>query len=481
MRRRISLRVAVFVVFIASLFMSIMDSTIVNVALSSMSRDFGVNIAATDVIVVAYLVSIAVTIPAAGWVGDRWGSKRTFLFALGLFSVASALCGLSQTLGQLVAARIAQGAGAGILTPVSTAMLYRTFLPHERIQVSRISIVPTVVAPATGPILGGFLVDHFSWHWVFLVNVPIGLATLLFGWAFLQEHREPPAGRFDLAGFVLASVGFSAVMYALTQGSVFGWASARILGSLGAGVLALGALVAVELRIAHPLIQMRLFENRLFRTANIVSLFGAASFLGVLFCMPLLLQQGLGNSALNSGSATFPEALGVLASSQIVARLYPRVGPRRLMGFGLLWVAAFALLCCAVGPSTSLWLVRLLMFCIGAGMACIFLPFGAAAFATISSADTGRASVISNAQNQLGGALGVAVASGTLAFVSANHVAAAGTAQLYLGGYYAAFVAAAVLALVGSLMAFTIRDADAAASMRRGDASAEGASLPIAH
>jgi EmrB/QacA subfamily drug resistance transporter len=480
MKRIISLRVAVFVVFIASLFMSIMDSTIVNVALSTMSRDFGVNIAATDVIVVAYLVSLAVTIPAAGWVGDRWGSKRTFLLALALFSVASALCGLSQSLYQLVAARIMQGAGAGILSPVSTAMLYRAFSPHERIQVSRISIVPTVIAPATGPLLGGYLVDHFSWHWVFFVNVPIGIATLLFGWMFLQEHREPPVGRFDVAGFVLASVGFSAVMYALTQGSVYGWGAARIVGSLGAGVLALGALVAVELRTEHPLIQMRLFENRLFRTANAVSLFGAASFLGVLFCMPLLLQQGLGNSALNSGSSTFPEALGVLASSQIVARLYPRVGPRRLMGFGLLWVMTIVLLCCTIGPNTSLWVVRLLMFCTGAGMAYVFLPFGAAAFATITSADTGRASVISNAQNQLGGALGVAIMSGTLALVNANHIAP-GTVDPYLGGYYAAFVAAAILALAGSLIAFTIHDLDAAASMRPSDASAESAPLPIGH
>ncbi len=481
MKQLISYRVAVFVVFVASLFMSIMDSTIVNVALSAMSRDFGVNIAATDVIVVAYLVSLAVTIPAAGWVGDRWGSKRTFLAALGLFVVASALCGLSTSLGQLVGARILQGAASGVLTPVGTAMLYRTFLPHERVRVSRIMIVPTVIAPATGPVLGGFLVDNLSWHWVFFVNVPLGIATLLFGWLFLNEHREPNTGRFDLAGFVLASAGFSVVMYALTQGSVYGWTSARILTSLVTGVLALAALVVVELRVEYPMIQLRLFENRLFRTANLVSLFGAAGFLGLLFSVPLFLQQGLGNSALASGSSTFPEALGVLASSQIVARLYPRVGPRRLMGGGLLWVAGVVLLCCTVGPTTSLWVVRLLMFAAGAGMASMFVPFGAAAFATITPGDTGHASVISNGQNQLGGALGVAVTSGTLALVTANHAAVAGSAQRYLGGYYGAFVAAAVMALVGALVAFTIRDADAAASMRPRDASSEGALAPIAH
>jgi EmrB/QacA subfamily drug resistance transporter len=468
----------VFIVFVASLFMSIMDGTIVNVALSTISRDFGIGIAATDVIVVAYLVSLAVTIPAAGWVGDRWGSKRTFLAALGLFVVASALCGLSSTLGQLVGARILQGAASGVLTPVGTAMLYRTFLPHERVRVSRIMIVPTVIAPATGPVLGGFLVDNLSWHWVFFVNLPIGLVTLLFGLAYLHEHREPQAGRFDLAGFVLASVGFSLVMYAVTQGSVYGWSSLRILISLAGGVLALIALVMVELRLDHPMIQPRLFGDHLFRTANLVSLFGQAGFIGLLFTVPQFLQQGLGHSAFESGLSTFPEALGVLFSSQIVGRLYSRVGPRRLMGFGLLWVTAMIALFCTIGPNTSLWIVRLLMFGTGAGMAYVFLPVGVAAFATITSADTGRASVLFNAQNQLGGASGVALVSGILAAVGVS-AAGASTAVPQLGGYYATFVAAAALALIGALIAFTLRDKEAAASMQANAASGNSAPVPI--
>jgi MFS family permease len=179
------------------------------------------------------------------------------------------------------------------------------------------------------------------------------------------------------------------------------------------------------------------------------------------------LQQGLGHSAFETGLSTFPEALGVLFSSQIVGRLYSRVGPRRLMGFGLLWVTAMIALFCMVGPSTSLWIVRLLMFGTGAGMAYVFLPVGVAAFATISSADTGRASVLFNAQNQLGGASGVALISGILAAVGA------GAAQQF-AGYYAAFATAAALALIGALIAFTLRDSEAAASMR---ANAPGAAM----
>lgn len=470
-RRLTSPRVAVFLVFVASLFMSIMDGTIVNVALSTISRDFGVGIAATDVVVVAYLVSMAVTIPVAGWVGDRWGSKRTFLAALALFAFASALCGLSATLGQLVGARILQGAASGMLTPVGTAMLYRTFLPHERVRVSRIMIVPTVIAPASGPVLGGFLVDHLSWHWVFFVNVPLGLATLLFGLAYLREHREPHAGGFDLTGFVLASTGFALLMYAVTQSSVYGWGSWRILACLAIGLAALIAMVLIELRLANPMIQPRLFGNHLFRTSNLVSLFGQAGFIGLLFAVPLFLQQGLGHTAFETGLSTFPEALGVLASSQIVGRLYSRVGPRRLMGFGLLWVTAMIALFCAVGPDTSLWIVRLLMFGTGAGMAYVFLPVGVAAFATISSAETGRASVLFQAQNQLGGASGVALMSGLLVAVDSG--ATSSVAQPRLAGYYAAFAAAAALALIGALIAFTLRDSEAAASMRANAAGAE--------
>jgi EmrB/QacA subfamily drug resistance transporter len=479
MKRITSPRVAVFIVFVASLFMSIMDGTIVNVALSTLSRDFGIGIAATDVIVVAYLVSLAVTIPAAGWVGDRWGSKRTFLTALGVFVLASILCGLSTTLGQLVGARILQGAASGVITPVGTAMLYRTFLPHERVRVSRILIVPTVIAPATGPVIGGFLVDHLSWHWVFFVNVPVGIATLLFGLLYLHEHREPSAGRFDLTGFVLASAGFSLVMYAVTQGSLAGWSSPRILASLLVGVLALIALVVVELRLANPMIQPRLFGNHVFRTANLVSLFGMAGFIGLLFTVPQFLQQGLGYSAFETGLSTFPEALGVLISSQIVGRLYARVGPRRLMGFGLLWVTAMIALFCTVGPHTSLWIVRLLMFGTGAGMAYMFLPVGVAAFATITTADTGRASVLFNAQNQLGGASGVALVSGILAAFGASAAAGAAAVQSQFIGYYATFGAAAGLALIGALIAFTLRDQEAAASMQANAASAESAPVLI--
>src|SRR5579871_1070254 len=186
-RSAIHPKVAVSIVFVAAMFMSIMDSTIVNVALPTLSREFNVPGTSVDAVIVGYLVSLAVIIPASGWLGDRIGTRRIFLLALAVFTLASALCGLSNSLNMLIGFRLLQGMGGGAMTPVGTAMLYRTFPPVERIQVSRILNIPTALAPATGPVIGGLLIVKLSWRWVFYVNVPIGLCALLFGLLFLQE------------------------------------------------------------------------------------------------------------------------------------------------------------------------------------------------------------------------------------------------------------------------------------------------------
>lgn len=467
MRQKLDPRISVCIVYVSAMFMSIMDSTIVNVALPSLARELSIPTTSIDAVVVGYLVSLAIVIPASGWLGDRWGTKRIFLSALALFSVASALCGLADSFTMLVLFRILQGAAGGALTPVGMAILYRTFPPEQRVQMSRILIVPTIIAPATGPVLGGFLVDQFSWRWVFFVNVPIGIAACLFGLIFLYENREPGAGHFDLVGFALAGIGMALVMYALSEGATYGWLSAGILGSAIAGVIMLGAFVVVELRAREPMIDLRLLKDRLFRTTNMAALFASAGFVGMLFIAPLFLQEGRGVSALLSGLTTFPEAIGVVLSTQIVARLYPRVGPRRLMAGGLTGVAVFMSLLCLMGGDTTLWLMRALMFFVGVGMAYSFLSVQTAAFATITPAATGRASAIYNTQRQLGGALGIAILSTVLSAVGPFHRSGTGAMLPNLAAYHAAFLAAAALALIGACIALTIHDRDAASTMQR--------------
>jgi MFS family permease len=222
-------------------------------------------------------------------------------------------------------------------------------------------------------------------------------------------------------------------------------------------------------------VQLRLLGNRLFRTTTTVSVMASAAFLGVLFITPLFVQQARGASALSSGLTTFPEAIGVLVATQIAARLYPRVGPRRLMAAGMVGVAAMAALLALVGLETSTWVIRALMFLTGAGMACVFLAGQAAAFATISSSATGRASTLFNAQRQLGAALGVAVLSSVLAAVGPTQTDASGATQPHLAAYHAAYLAAAAFALAAALLALAVPDRDAAATMVRG----RGAATPV--
>jgi EmrB/QacA subfamily drug resistance transporter len=477
-RYRLDPKISVSVVFVTAMFMSIMDSTIVNVALPSLARQLNVPSTAIDAVVVAYLVSLAVVMPASGWLGDRWGTKRILLLALTLFTVSSTLCGLARSYGMLIVFRVLQGAAGGALTPVGTAMLYRTFPPSQRVQVSRVLMFATILAPAIGPILGGLLVTQLSWRWVFYVNVPIGILASLFGLIFLYEHKEETPGRFDLAGFLLAGIGLALLMYALSEGPSAGWSSINIFGSAIVGTLLLGAFVVVELRVPEPMIDLGLLHDRLFRSTNLVSLFAYAAFLGTLFVAPLFLQEARGVSALISGLTTFPEAIGVVLSTQLVARLYPRIGPRRLMAGGLTGVSILMALLTLMGQETNLWVMRVLMFLMGAGMAYAFLPLRAAAFATITSASTGRASAFYSAQTQLGAALGVAILGSVLSIFGPTTLSANGTVEPNLVAYHAAFLVAAVLALIAACFALTISDRDAAVTMRKKSKKIEQDEMP---
>ena len=454
--RMMNQKVAVSVVFVAAMFMNIMDITIVNVALPAIGRQFGVTEASLDAVATGYLVSLAVFIPAAGYLGDRFGSKRILLLAIGLFTAASVLCGLADSLGELVAFRVLQGAGSGMMTPVGMAMLYRAFPPHERLRASSILTIPTAVAPALGPVLGGALVTSLSWRWVFFVNLFIGIVAFAFGLLFLREERLSRPGRFDLAGFVLSGAGFAAVMYGVSQGPGLGWTQPRILGSIGVGTAVLVLLVRVELRSGAPLLRLRLLGNRLFRSTSTAMAVGTAAFLGALFVIPLFFQLGLGLTALQSGLNTLPEALGVMLGAQLGSRiLYRRLGPRRLIVLGLIGMAANLALMALIGAHTDLWWMRALMLGMGLTMGQVVVSTQAATFATISPADTGHASSLFTMSRQLGSATGIALLATVFTIVGTTHTIA-GHAVPNLTAYHTAFLVAAFLALLAVLPALTV-------------------------
>lgn len=462
--RSIAYKWVVAIVYVSALFLDILDTTIVNVAIPSLGRELHTGNA--EWVVLGYTLSLAVWIPTSGWLGDRFGTKRTFLFALAAFTVGSGLCGLAQTAGQLIGFRVLQGVGGGMLTPVGIAMLFRAFPPAERAKASTVVMVPTLLAPALGPVLGGFITTNFSWRWIFLVNVPIALLALWFGFRHLREHREPSARGFDLAGFVLSGASLALIVYSLSEGPRAGWTSSLVLLTAIAGIACAVLTVTVELRVKDPMLELRLLGNRMFRLCNTVGFFSIASFLGVTFVMPLYLQLVRGMTPLASGLTTFPQAIGVMASSFIAGSLYTRVGPRRLM-FGGFFSAGLAIsLYTGLQADTNLWLIRGLMLLRGFCMGFAFVPMQAASYATIPPAQNGRASSLFSTQRQVGVSFGVAI----LASILSAHMSLSAALQpsgvaRALTGIHWAFGVAVMFAFVAAFFALFIRDGDAQATM----------------
>jgi EmrB/QacA subfamily drug resistance transporter len=455
-------KVAVAAVFVSAMFLDILDTTIVNVALPQMGRDFRSD--AVEWVVLSYTLSLAMWIPASGWLGDRFGTKRVFLTALAIFVVGSAMCGAAQSLSQLIAFRFLQGVGGGMLTPVGVAMLFRAWPPAERAKASTIIMVPTLAAPALGPIIGGLLVTNFDWRWIFYINVPLGILAFAFGVATLRENTEPSAGRFDLPGFVFSALGLSLVVFALSEGPRSGWTSPTILTTGAIGLVSFVVLVVVELRAVSPMLDLRLLGERLFRINNIISALSFPSFVGLIFLLPLYLQNVRGLSALDSGLTTFPQAIGVLLTSQIAGRLYPTIGPRRLIAGGLAAAAVLNASFAFLDVDSDLWTIRLLIFARGFCMGFAFVPMQASSYARISSADNGRASSIFSTQRQMALSVGIAV----LATVLSTFAPLTGQIDdlaRAMTGYRVTFIVCGVFALGAAVAAMFVHDEDAAATM----------------
>lgn len=445
------------------MFMSVMDMQIVNVALPTMSHDFHVPISSVQWVVTSYLMSVAVGVPASGWLGDRFGSKRIFLIAVGLFTVASFLCAVSSNLPELVATRVLQGAGGGLMVPVGMAMLYRAYPPDRRIGIARLVTLVMMIAPTTAPLIGGALVTWGSWRWIFTINLPVGAAAMIFGFWFITEHREPRQGSFDLPGAILGGSGLGLLLFSVGSGPTLGWTSPTVDLTGVAALAAIVAFVFLELRREYPLLNLHLLSNRLFRRCCAVVAFSSTPFFGSLVFTSLYLQSGRGVSAINSGLSTFPEAVAIGITSQLVARLFPRIGPRRLLATGFTGLALTCVALSTANLSTSLWEIRGLCFALGVSNAFIMLPTQASAFAQITSAETGHASAIFSTVQRAAGALGIAVLATVLALGGGDVV----HRRPSMSAFHWVFAASVMFSAFGAVLSLRIHDSDAATAMKR--------------
>jgi EmrB/QacA subfamily drug resistance transporter len=454
----------VMTVYILGLFMTIIDGTMVNVALPTMAEDFGVPATEVEWIAVGYLLTYAAVIPAAGWLGDRFGTKTIFVAALIAFVATSIACGLAQTLEQLIAFRILQGLGAGLVTPIGAAMLYRAFPMEERAKAAIGVLSVAVIAPAIGPMLGGILVDTVSWHWIFLINGPIGAVAIVLSISWLVETKMDAPGRFDVAGFVLSGATVGLLLYTLSIGPERGWFSLYTLSFALVGTLCLVSLIVIELRIPAPILTLRLLGDPLFRTINIAAAMTYAGFFGMIFVLPLYLQSLRGYSAFESGLAQSPQAVGVFVVSNLLGkRLYRLVGPRRLMVVGTAVTAGITCLYATADLTTPLSTIAGWSFMRGLAVGMVFVSIQTAAYATTSMADTGRATSLFNTQRQVSYAAGVALAATVIAAVLPDAGSAAPAAER-LGAYQAGFLAVGLIMVPAVFVSWFVDDDDVAAT-----------------
>jgi EmrB/QacA subfamily drug resistance transporter len=392
--------------------MAFLDGTVVNVALPAIGRDLHSGLAGLQWTLDAYLLTLGALLLLGGALGDRYGRRRLYIAGLVAFSSASALCGLAPTLGALIAARAVQGVGGALLVPGSLALLSASFAPEDRGRAVGAWSGLAGAFSALGPFLGGWLVDAVSWRLVFLINLPVAAVTVWVVRAHVPESRDAGAaagGPLDLGGALAATVGLAGVVFALIEGSADG-ATPLVVAAAVVGVVALGAFPFLEKRHAEPLVPLEVFRSRQFSGANATTFAVYGAFNGALFLFVVLLQQSLGYSALEAGSAMLPVTLLMLTLSAPAGRLSQRVGPRLPMTAGPIVAGAGLLLLSRVAPGTRyLTAVLPAVVVFGLGLALTVAPLTAAVMASVEERHLGVGSGVNNAVARVAGLLSVAL------------------------------------------------------------------------
>ena len=392
-----------------ALFMVVLDNLVVSVALPTIHRDLSASIQSLEWTVNAYVLSYAVLLLTGAALGDRFGRKRMFLLGMTVFTGASAAAGLAPSTGTLVAARAVQGAGAAMVTPLTLTLLAEAFPQERRGMAIGVWSGVSGIAVALGPLVGGAVVQALSWHWIFWINVPIGICLLALSARILVESYGPN-GRLDLPGLVLASAGGFGVVYGLVRAQSLGWGVASVLVSLVGGVLLLAAFVAWELRAREPMLPMGFFAKRSFTVTNVASLTMYFGMFGSIFFLSQFLQNVLHNTPLQAGLKLLVWTGATMVVAPLAGVFSERLGSRPFMASGLaLQAGALAWLASVASTHTTYTQLIVPFVMAGAGMALVFAPAANAILSSVLPQQAGQASGANNAIRELGGVLGVSV------------------------------------------------------------------------
>jgi EmrB/QacA subfamily drug resistance transporter len=463
------------VIVSVGLFMMVLDNLVVNVALPSIRQDFGASIQTLEWTVNAYVLAYAVLLLTGAALGDRLGRKRMFIAGIALFTAGSAAAALSPSIDFLITARAVQGVAAALVTPLTLTLLAEAFPPAQRGLALGVWSGISGIGVALGPLVGGALTQIASWHWIFWVNVPIGIALIPLAAARLTESRGETK-HLDLAGLALASTGLFGIVFGLVRSQSLGWSSPEVVISLVGGTVLMLAFIVEELRTPEPMLPMRFFANRGFAVTNAVSLAMYFGMFGSIFFLSQFLQAVLHNSPLQAGVKLLVWTGAVMVVSPVAGFLSERRGSRLLMAGGLALQAIALGMLAALASVHQTYTSMLIPFVLaGTGMALVFAPSANAVLSSVRTAETGAASGATNAIRELGGVLGIAL----LATVFTSHGSYT-SPQAYVDGLTPAlWVGAGVLAL-GALIPLVLPFSTRASAVAHAAAESDGASGPLA-
>jgi len=398
--------------------MSILDITVVNVALPTFQRVFGsdpvhpVAYATVAWTVTAYTLALATVIPLTGWAADRFGTKRLYVLALVLFTAGSALCAAASSIGMLIGFRVLQGLGGGMLMPLGMTIMTKAAGPARMGRLMAILGVPMLLGPILGPILGGWLIDNANWHWIFLINVPIGVLSAVYALWALPKDRPTPSESLDLVGVALMSPGLAAFLYGVSSIPSEGTMNApKVYLPMAIGALLMAVFVWHTFRPEHPLLDLRLFRNRELTVATVTLFLFGAAFFGALLLVPSYLQEVRGNTPFDAGVLVAPQGLGAMLTMPIAGALADRIPVGRIVPVGLALIISTMFLLTQITSTTSYNELRLLLFVMGLGMGATMMPIMTSALKTLRGPEVARGSTLLNIIQQVASSAGVAVMS----------------------------------------------------------------------
>jgi MFS transporter, DHA2 family, multidrug resistance protein len=394
-------------------FMAVLDATIVNVGLSKMTAAFGTSVDKIEWVLTAYMLVFAVVLPSSGWVADHFGFKKTYFLGMFLFTLGSLLCSLSWDENALIAFRVIQGAGAGFIMPVGMAIITREFPPEQRGMALGFWGIASAASVSLGPMVGGYLIDNFSWHAIFDVNVPVGILGLVVTIIIQREYKTEHARKFDFVGFISMSVFLTSLLLALSDGNAAwntgGWTSNFILSCFVLSIIGLVVFIVTELNIEHPIVELKLMKIFNFSVSNIMLFIFGMGLFGSTFLLPLYLQNSLNYTALQAGIVFFPIGIIQAIISPIAGWMTDKINPKIPLLIGIICTALSLYLYSFFSLTTEHGQIMLPLYIRGFGMGLIFIPLTTIALLGIPKDKMAQASGLLNTIRQIGGSFGVAL------------------------------------------------------------------------